>query len=147
HLCEKGRLATTAKHDPIKALGSGQRKRDGSKRPFGMSRSGPRAIARVKHRGSCWWYGNVGHGHDPSSATGHPATFAERFALDAVLVWSNPADLVCDPYAGSGTVARACRTLGRRFVGAERVPAYHAAAVTRCSDGPLFGPDPDVHSR
>jgi hypothetical protein len=82
------------------------------------------------HRGSVWWYGAIGHGVDASADTGHPATFAERFARDAVDVWSNPGDLVVDPFAGSATVGRACEDLGRRFVGAERV-----GPCPRCGGG------------
>ena len=88
-------------------------------------------VRPIRHRGSFWDYGDVGFGADASSSTGHPATFAERFARDAVAVWSNPGDLVCDPFMGSGTVARACIDLGRRCVGAERVAKYHAIAVRR----------------
>jgi site-specific DNA-methyltransferase (adenine-specific) len=33
--------------------------------------------------------------------------------------FSEPGDLVCDPYAGSGTTGIACRALGRRFLGWE----------------------------
>ena len=88
---------------------------------------------------------------DNSPSTGHPATFAEAFAVDAVKVWSNPGDLVCDPFSGSGTVAKVCRDLDRSFVGAERVPLYHEMSLRRLdpthiseeraaeSVGPLFG--------
>lgn len=89
----------------------------------------------VSHRGSIWWYGALGAGHDPSADTGHPATFAEAFALDAVNVWSNPGDLVVDPFAGSCTVGRACQILGRRFEGSERVgpcPKCGGGSPERC---------------
>ena len=92
----------------------------------------------VCHRGSVWSYGPVGHGHDPSASTGHPATSAEAFALDAVQVWSNPGELVLDPFAGSATVGRACIDMGRRFVGAERVPKYHAIGVERLRQTSIF---------
>lgn len=91
------------------------------------------------HRGSVWSYGNVGGSDgDPSARTGHPATFAEAFALDAVTVWSNPGDLVCDPFAGSATVGRACIDTGRHFVGAERVPKYHAIGMQRLAQTSIF---------
>ncbi len=45
--------------------------------------------------------------------------------------WTNPGDLVFDPYMGSGPVARACLDLGRRYVGIEIVEEYCQAAVDR----------------
>jgi hypothetical protein len=134
HVCEKDRIASASKSDLSDAVGfAGARRRDGSKEIFGIAaKSGVRREVRnVSHVGSIWWYGMVGHSQDPSADTGHPATFAEDFALDAVSVWSNPGDAVIDPFAGSATVGRACKTLGRRFIGAERVPKYHAIGTAR----------------
>jgi site-specific DNA-methyltransferase (adenine-specific) len=45
--------------------------------------------------------------------------------------FSDPDELVLDPFAGSGTTAVACRELGRRFLGWEISPEYHATAVRR----------------
>lgn len=129
HVCEKDRISERATYragDRFSVrLASGEKRRRTSVREDALLK---------KHRGSIWWYGSVGHGHDPSADTGHPATFAEAFALDAVTVWSNPGDLVCDPFAGAATVARACKILGRQFVGAERVPKYHEIGVRRISE-------------
>lgn len=129
-VCNKDEVAEIAKHGVVKASGySGMiRTRDGGKY---VAANPDRDVRPIRHRGSVWDYGTVGHGHDPSSSTGHPATFAERFAVDAVKVWSNTGDLVCDPFSGSGTVAVACARLDRRFVGAERVGKYHDASLER----------------
>jgi N6-adenosine-specific RNA methylase IME4 len=52
-------------------------------------------------------------------------TFVHEIAADA---------LVVDCYAGeSASLARACRALGRRYVGAELDPARHARALVRLS--------------
>lgn len=136
HVCEKDRIAEAAKSDMKSAAGfASMRERDGSKRMFGVRPDGtPRDLAAISHRGSFWDYGMVGHGQDSSSDTGHPATFAEAFALDAVNVWSNPGDLVVDPFAGACTVGRACHILGRRFIGSERVPKYHEIGLRRLRD-------------
>jgi DNA modification methylase len=110
---------------PYRAGGSTRR------RPGGRLYRQPNEVKTMdtKDRGSVWYYGNIG---GPRCACpDHPATFAEAFAVDAVKVWSNADDLVCDPFSGSGTVAVACRGLGRRFVGAERVPLYHEMALRR----------------
>ncbi len=45
--------------------------------------------------------------------------------------WTDPGDLVFDPYMGSGPVARACLDLGRRYIGIEIVEEYCEAAVDR----------------
>lgn len=45
--------------------------------------------------------------------------------------FTDPGELVLDPTAGAGTVAVACKELGRRFVGWELDPAFHAAALAR----------------
>lgn len=138
HVCEKDRLATRAVYAQTKVYGTFTN-RDGSKRP--PSNSSDEAREKF-NRGSVWWYGSIGHGHDPSSSTGHPATFAEAFARDAVTVWSNPGDLVCDPFAGACTVGRACEDLGRRFIGAERVAKYHAIGIQRLAQVALPGWSP-----
>lgn len=42
--------------------------------------------------------------------------------------------LVCDPFAGSGTTGVACKRLGRRFIGWEIKPEYHAIAAKRIAE-------------
>lgn len=133
HVCAKDQIAARA----VKTAGIARTKRsaDGA---LVRSASAGALESMTCHRGSVWWYGAIGNGVDPSCGTGHPATFAEAFALDAVQVWSNPGDLVCDPFAGSATVGRACIDLGRRFVGAERVPKYHAIGTERLRQTSIF---------
>jgi site-specific DNA-methyltransferase (adenine-specific) len=134
-VCNKEALVSRAEHKSRPSAWGVNRMRDGSMR--GRTSKDPAALER-RHQGSVWWYGCVAHGHDPSCDTGHPATFAEAFALDAVTVWSNPGDLVRDPFAGSATVGRACIDTGRQFVGAERVPKYHAIGVERLRQMSIF---------
>ena len=50
-------------------------------------------------------------------ASGHPAE--KPVALLDFLVKHTPADLVCDPFMGSGTTAVACAAAGRSFIGIE----------------------------
>lgn len=45
--------------------------------------------------------------------------------------FTDPGDLILDPFAGSGTTAIAALMLGRRFVGWERDANYHAIATRR----------------
>ena len=55
---------------------------------------------------------------------GHPAQFPETLARDHILSWSNPGDVVLDPFSGSGTTAKMARETGRRFIGIEVNPEY-----------------------
>lgn len=129
-VCEKGRVAGRG----AKLAGAARSKRSAAGALVRSASTGALS-SDVCHRGSIWWYGAVGHGHDPSADTGHPATFAEAFALDAVNVWSNPGELVVDPYSGGCTVGRACQILGRRFIGSERVgpcPKCGGGSPERC---------------
>jgi adenine-specific DNA-methyltransferase len=48
-----------------------------------------------------------------------------------VLGFSNPNDLVIDPFMGSGTVAVSCLEHGRKFIGMEIKPDYCDIAVAR----------------
>lgn len=57
--------------------------------------------------------------------------------------YTRPGDLVCDPFAGSGTTALAAMAQGRRFIGAELDPKHHAIAVARLARGYT----PDMFSR
>ena len=52
----------------------------------------------------------------------HPAPFPLQLAKDHVLSWSNPGDLVLDPFTGSGTTCKAAKELGRNFLGFEINP-------------------------
>lgn len=38
--------------------------------------------------------------------------------------WTEPGDLVLDPYMGSGPIAQACKEKGRRYIGIEIVEEY-----------------------
>jgi site-specific DNA-methyltransferase (adenine-specific) len=50
---------------------------------------------------------------------------------DLLRAFTDPDDLVCDPFAGSGTTGVACIRLGRRFIGWEKDPSYYETARKR----------------
>ena len=66
--------------------------------------------------------------------TGHetqkPLALMEALIRD----FTDPGDLICDPFCGSGTTGVACKRLGRRFIGWEREPRYHAIAEKRIAN-------------
>ena len=49
----------------------------------------------------------------------HAAIFSSSLADAFVLCYSQPGDLVGDPFVGSGTVAYSCHRHGRRFIGGD----------------------------
>ena len=55
----------------------------------------------------------------------------ELLMLELVELFTDPGDLVLDPFAGSGTTGVACLRLGRRFIGIERDAKYAAVARER----------------
>lgn len=68
----------------------------------------------------------------------HPAVFPLSLAKDHILSWSNPGDLVLDPFMGSGTTGVACLETERRFLGIERVEEYFSLAKNRILDSGLL---------
>ena len=61
----------------------------------------------------------------------HTSTKPTSLMRELVEDFTDPGDLVVDPFAGSGTTGVACRMLGRRFVGWERDPTYFEIACRR----------------
>jgi DNA modification methylase len=64
-----------------------------------------------------WNIPNVGHNHP--ERTGHPAQFPLELARRAVQLYTNPGDLVIDPFSGSGTTHVACIETHRSFSGCD----------------------------
>ena len=49
----------------------------------------------------------------------HPASFPEQLVHDHIISWSNEADIVFDPFLGSGTTGKVAKLLNRKFIGIE----------------------------
>jgi adenine-specific DNA-methyltransferase len=88
-----------------------------------------------KNPSDVWQIAKVTSGEDRASPerTPHPAQFPLDLVNRIILGFSNPGDLVLDPFMGSGTVAMSCLELGRRFLGMEIQPAYCEIAARRIS--------------
>ena len=73
---------------------------------------------------------------------GHPCSRAQRH-FDWLVDWtSDPGEIICDPFMGSGTTGVAACKLGRRFIGIEIDARYFDLACQRIEDvqrqGDLF---------
>jgi DNA modification methylase len=77
---------------------------------------------------------------------GHPAPFPQALASDHIQSWSNPGDVVLDPFAGSGTTLKAAKELNRRFIGIEINPEYVAICKRRIAQDvlPLFSENKQI---
>jgi site-specific DNA-methyltransferase (adenine-specific) len=76
-------------------------------------------------RNNIWRY-NVGKGFNSSDAESHehPAIFPENLAEDHILSWSNPGDIVLDPFSGSGTTCKMAKKNRRKYVGIDISEEY-----------------------
>jgi site-specific DNA-methyltransferase (adenine-specific) len=76
----------------------------------------------------------------------HPATFPDELSADHILSWSNPGDVVLDPFAGSGTTLKMAKEHGRRWIGIEVNPAYVEICRKRVAQGvlPLVHNNPQI---
>jgi DNA modification methylase len=61
----------------------------------------------------------------------HPTEKPVALMMELISLFTDPGDLVCDPFLGSGTTGIACVKLGRRFIGIELNHAYFDLACKR----------------
>ena len=61
----------------------------------------------------------------------HPAPFPQTLAQDHILSWSNPGDIVLDPFMGSGTTGKMAILNNRDFIGIDISPEYCELARKR----------------
>ncbi|MCY4445081.1 MAG: site-specific DNA-methyltransferase [Rhodobacteraceae bacterium] len=64
----------------------------------------------------------------------HPAIFPEQLAHDHIITWSNPDDIIYDPFMGSGTTAKMAAMTGRNWIGSEVCADYCRVANERLSN-------------
>lgn len=97
-----------------------------------LKQAGVGIVKEYGIRFNIWRY-NTGYGYSATNdiAYKHPAIFPETLAKDHILSWSNPKDLVLDPFLGSGTTAVAAKELGRRCIGIEISKEYCDIAIKR----------------
>jgi len=87
-------------------------------------------------RGHRSWNGGGKRGvfiHNVNGARpgGHPTEKPVALMADLILLYTQPGDVVLDPFMGSGTTGVACLKTGRRFIGIERDPKWFDVAEKR----------------
>lgn len=88
---------------------------------IGRKRKRHQTIKRLGVRDNVWIYNSV---NMRWNADGHPAAFPEKLAHDHILSWSNPGDIILDPFIGSGTTAKMAALSGRHFIGIDISEEY-----------------------
>lgn len=63
----------------------------------------------------------------------HPTQKPLWLMEDLIRLFTDPGEIILDPFAGSGSTGVACIRLGRRFIGFERDPKHAATARKRLS--------------
>lgn len=71
---------------------------------------------------------------EKKNKTGHPAVFPEELVRDHILSWSNPLDVVFDPFLGSGTTAVSAIKAGRHYAGCDISERYCKIAEQRIAE-------------
>ncbi len=87
---------------------------------------------RLTHPSNIWTDLTVPFWSMPEN-TDHPTQKPEKLLAKIILASSLPADLVFDPFLGSGTTSVVAKKLGRRYVGVEYDPTYCCLAEKRLS--------------
>lgn len=120
------------------AFAGAKKSRRGAKGSNGQSvreRAEFTIVSENRLRSNVWEY-MVGHQKQVETGT-HPAPMPDELAKDVVASWSNPGDVILDPFAGSGTTLKAAKELNRQWCGIEINPEYCAIAEARLSQDVL----------
>ncbi len=88
----------------------------------------PYITAETGRRTNVWEYPTL------PNETNHPAVMNLRLAYDLIQSYTVENEVVCDPFAGSGTTFAAAARLNRRWIGFEISEEYVAAANRRLTD-------------
>ncbi|KGC03312.1 DNA methylase family protein [Burkholderia multivorans] len=86
----------------------------------------PKAVRRLQWR----WNGMLRQGNEERFHPTQKPVGVMRWVLDLC----PPANLILDPYMGSGTTGVACIEMGKPFIGIEREPRYFEIACRRIED-------------
>jgi DNA modification methylase len=105
--------------------------------------AGAEAIVAAHQEGKKRWNGGGSRNvlrhavNGERGAKPHPSTKPEPLMAELVSLFTDPGDLIIDPFMGSGTTLVAAKRLGRRAIGIEREEKYCEVAAKRLSQGAL----------
>lgn len=74
----------------------------------------------------------------PPGHLDHPCPFPEEIPFRLIMLYSNPGDVVLDPFVGSGQTLKVAHYLGRKYVGYEIEPKYVEYARKRIDEAPAL---------
>ncbi len=77
----------------------------------------------------------------------HPTQKPEPLIRELTELFSNPGDIILDPFLGSGTTLRAAKDLGRRGLGIELDEGYCKIAADRMAQAALPLAEPERHEQ
>ena len=98
------------------------------------------AILHSRNTGKMSWNGGGRHAvwNEPKINGQHPTEKPINLIRQFVSDFTDPGDLILDPFMGSGTTLRAAADLGRRAIGIEINEDYCRIAVERLRQGVLL---------
>jgi site-specific DNA-methyltransferase (adenine-specific) len=104
-------------------------------RKAGKARAG-RVSSEVKEKSLLTWNNFLWASESiwkipPERNQAHPCPFPEEIARRLIKLFSFYGDTVLDPFIGSGTVAMASKTLGRKYIGFDINPKFCARSTAR----------------
>ena len=125
------------------------------KGPMGMGwhyrRSYETVLVAQKPGAACRWYDEsnaveniIRPGFAPKiipSADQHPTEKPVELAMHFIKLHTKRGDIVLDPFAGSGSTLDAANRLGRKWIGIEIDPQFHAMATARMRRAAILPPE------
>ena len=92
-----------------------------------------------RHGRRCAWNGGGRNSvfRAPVVHGGHPTEKHPKFISELIQLFTDPGDLILDPFMGSGVVLRVAKDLGRRAIGIDIDREWCLKAATRVGQGVL----------
>jgi len=90
-----------------------------------------KVIEEYGQRYNVWTFKTSKNGQEDEIAYQHPAIFPIQLVKDHIISWTNPGDLIFDPFMGSGTTAKAALQTDRVYLGSEISDEYYEICLKR----------------